>query len=183
MSNVPDILYYIYSISTGSLCSVSPKSLTQQFFCGRTKAASGRALCKCLHGEVATSQNYNQGVSGFFCLLERLKSLWRGLKNDLILWVNLCVTFESVCVCRFEGIKVTCCISWMPVALVMLTGFASFIKPLHRSRRTWPPFRYDKMPQADNHRLSLKDTLLLCALFEFGKLYTDNQFVHQSMPV
>lgn len=112
------------------------------------------------------------------------------LKN-LILWVNLCVTFEYVCFCRFEGIKVTCCISWMLVTLVMLTGFALFIRPLHRIRRTWPPFRYDKMPQPDNHRDLFTLSQIHCVLPTkelylsdlFGTLYIHKKCVHQSMSV
>ncbi|KTG01394.1 hypothetical protein cypCar_00011859 [Cyprinus carpio] len=48
---------------------------------------------------------------------------------------------QFMCFCRFERIKGTCFISWTLVTLAMLTGFPSFIRPLHRSRRTWVPFR------------------------------------------
>lgn len=73
---------------------------------------------------------------------------------------------------RSVAVKEMCCIFWMLVTHVMPTGCGLSIRRLHRSRRTWQPYRYISSQWTINPSDSTQKTMIL---FFFRKYTSDRR--------
>lgn len=76
---------------------------------------------------------------------------------------------------RSVAVKEMCCIFWMLVTHVMPTGCGLSIRRLHRSRRTWQPYRYISSQWTINPSDSTLKTDLERQWYFFLRKYTSDR--------